>query len=231
MRNKTSAIPLQTVLTGLPVAVASLYFLGICFYQGFTRIMGVEETLFPISVDRTLFNGFFALLDLSIPQIGYFLLAAEIIALVAMTTVFLSSSIRVRSAVGAWLICHSHDKKTAAPLEAPSQVTTFANFSARMFVYAAVIFFTFLGILLSGIVADKSGQATANNFLRKIEDRRQPSVDLFLVGQNQPIVAYPILCSATHCAFLINKKSVTYRHELIEKTIAHSIAVNTDLAR
>lgn len=193
--------------------------------------MGVEETLFPLTVDRTLFHGFFALLDLSAPQIGYFVLAAEIIAVVAFAIVILSTSIRVRNFAEALFTRRSRNNAPVTPLEPPPQIAEFANLSAQMFVFAAFVLFVILGIFLAGIFADKSGQAIANNFLKKVEEGKLHPVDLYLVGQDQPIKAHPILCSSTHCAFLIDKKIITYRHELVWKTITNNIAANTDATR
>jgi hypothetical protein len=193
--------------------------------------MGLEETLFPLTVDRTLFDGFFALLDLSAAQVGYFVLAAEIIALVAFAIVLLSTSVRVRSFVGSWITCRPRNKSQATQLEPPPQIAEFANLATQMFVFAAVVLFVTLGILLAGIFADKSGQAAANNFLKKIESGKYAHIDLYLVGQEQPLKAYPVLCSSTHCAFLVGKETITYRHEQVVKTITHNIAVNTDPTR
>lgn len=231
MRNRSSSASLQTILTGLPVATASFYLLGVLFYQGFARTMGLDETLFPLTVDQTLFYGFFALLDLSAAQVVYFVIAAETIALVALVIVLLSTSIRVRSFVGSWFPHRSRQEERPTPLEPPKQLAEFANLAAQMLLFAAVVLFVILGILFAGYFADKSGQATANNFLKKVDDGKRAPVDLYLVGQDQPIKAHPILCSGTHCAFLIGKTTVTYRHEQVGKTITHNIAVNTDAAR
>lgn len=89
--------------------------------------MGLEETLFPLTVDRTLFYGFFALLDLSAAQVVYFVFAAETIALVALVIVLLSTSIRVRSFVGSWFPHRSRQEERPTPLEPPKQLAEFAN--------------------------------------------------------------------------------------------------------
>lgn len=227
MRNN-SASSLQTVLTGIPVATASLYLLGVCFYQGFTRTLGLEESQFPLTVDRTLFDGFFALLHLSAPQIGYFVLAAEIIAFVALAVVILSTSVRVRRFSETLFTRRSNTKRQAESPEPPQKIAEFAEFAVQMFLFAVVVVLVIFGILISGIFADKSGQAIANNFLKKVEDGKQPSVDVFIVGQDKPIKAHTILCGSTHCAFIVDKKTITYRHEQIKKTIAYNISVNTD---
>lgn len=228
MRNRSS---LQTILTGLPVATASLYVLGVCYYQGFLRVVGLEESQFPLTVDRTLFHGFFALLDLSAAQIGYFVLASEIIALVAVVIVALSTSKRVRNLIGFRSSSTlTHEKKIEA-LDPPKPLSEFADFSSQMFLFSAIVLFLILGILVAGTFADKSGQAAAKSFLKKIEDGKQPGVDIFLAGQEQSVKGYSILCGTTHCAFLVNQKVITYRHEKVERTITHNTTVNTDAAR
>ncbi len=171
------------------------------------------------------------MLDLSAPQIGYFLLAAELLALVALAAVSFSTSERVRRVVGTWFTKLPKRKNPAEQLEPPPQLTDFARFATRLLIYATIIFFVFLGVLFAGILADWSGQEIAKNFLKKVEGGKQPTIDLFLVGQEQPIKAHFILCSSTHCAFLTSKKTTIYRHELVEKTITHNITVNTDAAR
>ncbi len=217
MHNRSHRASLQTILTGLPVATASLYVLGVVLYQGFARAMGLEESLFPLTVDQTLFNGFFALLDLSAVQVVYFVFAAETIALVALVIVVLSTSVRVRQFLGSWIPRPSLQEARNSQLQPPKQLAKFASFAAQIFIFAAVVLFVILGIFIAGYFADKSGKATANNFLRKAEDGKRVPIDLYLVGHSQPIKAHQILCSATHCAFLIDKKTIT-----------HNIAVNTD---
>ncbi|TXI26226.1 MAG: hypothetical protein E6Q61_00510 [Nitrosomonas sp.] len=228
MRNRSS---LQTILTGLPVATASLYVLGICYYQGFLRIVGLEESQFPLTVDRTLFHGFFALLDLSAAQIGYFVLASEMIALVAVVIVALSTSKRVRNLIGFRSSNALTQENKIEALVPPKPLAEFADFASYMFLFSAIVLFSILGILVAGTFADKSGQAAAKSFLKRIEDGKQPGVDIFLAGQEQSVKGYSILCSTTHCAFVVNQKVVTYRHEKVERTIAHNTTVNTDAAR
>ncbi|WP_334159301.1 hypothetical protein [Oryzomicrobium sp.] len=192
------------------------------------RTVGLEETQFPLTVDRTLFHGFFALLDLSAAQIVYFVLASETIALVAFAIVFLSTSARVRKVVDAWFTKKSPRENKHESPEPPKEVSEFATFSVQVFEFSAIILFVIIGILLAGFFSGKSGEVTANNFLKKVKEGRARSVEVFLSGQDQPIKAYTLLCSSSHCAFLEETQIVVYRHEKIERTITHDIMVQTD---
>ncbi len=235
MRNKPS---LQTVLMALPIASASLYVFGACFYRGFMRTLGLEETQFPITVDRTLFHGFFVLLDLSSAQIGYFVLASGIITFVAFLIIILSTSSIVstsgnwltkklgRSSFGNWFSKKLGRNKNS-PMESPREIADFADFSVRMMSFAMIVLVLILGIWLIGVCADKSGQTAANSFLKGVKEGKHIPVDIFLSDQEQPIEAHTILCSITHCAFIIGKNAVTYRLEKIEKIIRRNIVLNT----
>lgn len=229
MQSKPS---LQVILTGLPVVTASLYLLGVCYYQGFLRIFNLEESQFPLSVDRTLFHGFVAFLDLSAVQIGYFALAFEIISVMAVIIIGLSTSERTRSLIS-FRSANTQSKKEikGEALDPPKSLLKFANFACQMFLFSAIVLFLILGISVAGTFANKSGQAAAKSLLNKIVNEKLPSIDIFLAGQEQSVKGYSILCSATHCAFVVNQEIITYRHENIEKTVAYNSIVSTGTAR
>ena len=44
----------------LALLTSSLYVYGLTFHQGFLRFWGIEETMFALSLERTLFQGFVA---------------------------------------------------------------------------------------------------------------------------------------------------------------------------
>lgn len=204
----------------LPIASAALYVLGLSFFQGFTQDLGLDETQFPITVDRTLFYGFFAVLDLGVEQIAPFLFAAEVIAFVAGGVLYISASHRFQEVVERmhnWGVKRQSSDKSD---KSPEEISAFANFSLKMFLFAVIVFFVILGILLAGSLANNSGRAVAQKLLTNIEEGRQLQVELHIVGQAEPILSYPIICSSVHCAFLINHKTVVYSHEKIEKSVS-----------
>jgi len=88
-----------------------------------------------------------------------------------------------------------------------------------MFLCAVGAFFVLLVVILAGMVAEKSGRDTAKNQLEKMQQGNWQCAKLFLVGHETPINAHTILCSSSHCSFIVNSETVTYRHELIEKLV------------
>jgi hypothetical protein len=219
----TNTSSIQRILTGLPIATASLYVLGVCFYQGFARVLGLEETQFSLSVDRTLFHGFFAILNVSAPQLGYFLLAAETIALVSFVVVGVCTSSKVRNAIESFFSKMSQKKQHDELQEVPPQITDFAQFASNMVFFSGVVLLVIFGILGAGVLADLSGQEAANSFLRRAVAGKSAFVEVFVVGEEKPLKGHTILCSSSHCAYLVDKKAVTYRHEQIEKTVVRGI--------
>lgn len=87
---------LQTVLTVLPIVTAGLYLLGLTYHQGFLEGFNIEESLFPLSLDRTLFQGFVAFMTLSAKPLYYSLIAGAAIFLTGFMAAVISSNRRVR---------------------------------------------------------------------------------------------------------------------------------------
>ncbi|WP_263770053.1 hypothetical protein [Propionivibrio soli] len=222
MNEKQSSLSLGTILTGLPVATAALYVLGISFYQGFVGAWGLEESLFPIAVDRTLFYGFFALMDRSAVQLVYFVFATEAIALVALAIVVLSTSARIRNYFDNKFKA-SPPKEEEREIKPPKAIAWFWQWTTYTFFFSIAVLLIVLGFLFAASLADRSGRETAAFMLKRIEAGRRSPIDLYLTGHAEPIKAHSILCSGTHCAFLIGKQSITYRLDQIERTVAHDV--------
>lgn len=87
---------LRTALTVLPIRTAGLYLLGLTYHHGFLAKFGIEETLLPLSVDRTLFQGFVAFTTLSAKPFLYSLVAAVALFFTAIFSALVSSSKRIR---------------------------------------------------------------------------------------------------------------------------------------
>lgn len=227
MRNsRPPAHSLQAVITGLPIVTAALYLFGVVFYQGFMRRMGLEESQFPLTVDRTIFNGLFALLDLSAPQLINFILATEIFTLVTFIIVFISTSVRVRSFFKKVPLSLPENTTSEAKLSPPAPITEIANFAAKALALCLIVVFVILGILAASYFTDKSGQDVADAFIHKAEAGVRSPIELYLSGKSEPITAHIIVCSASHCAYLINGQAITYRNDQIEKTIATNITAH-----
>jgi hypothetical protein len=231
MSTNSSGSKLQATLAGIPIVTAVLYLLGSFFYQGFMGKLNLEGSQFPLAVDQNLFYGFFALISLSAKQIVFFMIAAESSVAVSSMAIYLSSSERFRASAVRLIQLFQRKDKTPPPLQTPPKVAWIAKFSAQMLIISIVIFILILGVTLVAWSASHSGEESAKVLLKKIEDGKQPSVDIFLVGKRDPINGFTLLCNATHCAYLVNKDVVIYPLSGIEKTIAHKILVDANAMR
>jgi hypothetical protein len=222
-----SSVPtVQTVVTALPVATASLYLLGESFYEGYLRELRIEETLFPLTVDEKLFYGVISFVELGISQVLNFILATEVIAGVALVIVALSTSSKWRSYLKLSSFKFSRRKSRTAQITPPRGLVKFADFSIKVFVFSVAILFIILGVVFAGYLSEKAGENNAKNYLKKIRQGKVNPVDLYLVGELLPSKAYPIMCSSTHCSFLIGNKAVIYRHDQIQKTVATGVSTD-----
>ena len=205
---------LQTVLTVLPIVTAGLYLLGLTYHQGFLAGFGIEETLFPLSIDRTLFQGFVALITFGAKPLVYSLVATLAIFFMAVLAAVISSNQRVRR-WGRLLVSRLHQPSGRESL--PESATQWVDKAGTAVVYVAIIFFIFLALLVVAVVAEKSGKEQALHFIESAAKSKEGFVTLDFPDNIASVRGKPIFCSATHCAYWLGKEAVLYRNESIEK--------------
>jgi hypothetical protein len=108
----------------LPLLSAALYLLGFSYHQGYLAAFGVDESLYPLALDRALFTGLLAFIGMSFPAVAYALgaLCALVIALLVAT--ILSSTASVRSItlsflrrLPGWRLSHPPSETASALLD------------------------------------------------------------------------------------------------------------------
>lgn len=210
---------LQTALTVLPIVMASLYLLGLTFHQGFLLEFGIEETLFPLSVDRTLFQGFVALMTLGAKPLYYAVIAMLAVFSTALLAVLLASNQRIRSwghRLVVWLIPSSNTK----PLSAGAS-RIFDRVSAA-FIYAVGALAIYIALLVVALTATKSGREQASHLKEQAAKNGDDVVVLYPSNGASPITGKPILCNTLHCAYWLGKEAVILKHESVERIVTHS---------
>lgn len=93
---------LQTAITVIPVITAVLYLLGTAYYQGYLAGFGLEDSLFPLATDRSLFSGFVAFVSFGAVPTVYAVSAIFIFCFVILFAAILSSTERVKR-LQAWV--------------------------------------------------------------------------------------------------------------------------------
>lgn len=209
---------LQTVLTVLPIVTAGLYLLGLTYHQGFLEGFNIEESLFPLSVDRTLFQGFVAFMTLSAKPFYYSLIAAAAVFSTGVMAAVISSNQRVRN-WGHLLASKLRQPSNKDPLSESAFLCIDKMITAL--IYAGIVIFIYLGLFIVAISATKSGKEQALHFIDSANKSKEGFVTLYLPNNTDPVIGKPILCSSSHCAYWLGNEAILYRNESVEKIVNH----------
>lgn len=209
----------------LPLVTAGFYLFGISYHQGYLSELGIEETLFPLTIDRTLFEGFIAAFTMGMPGLLFALLAAETIFVVSEMLVLFSSLRFVQEKVSAIRRVFNVSKKDDAPKE---RLHSFSDFSLRMLVILAMVSITLGGVMLLAYLSDKSGRKVADRFKEKYsQNAYSPKTINFNSGGN-PVVGILIECNASYCAYWSNGKAITIAMSQCRKLLASNLKANNN---
>ncbi len=186
----------------LAFATASLYVYGLTFHQGYLRHWGLEESLFSLSFERTLFHGFLASSYLGAKTLGP-LLGVSVALFAAMTSfAWLAKVLREKS----WYQKRFGEraKKTESG-ELPNYVQWAALIAA--FAYWALVSFLVLMAMLAQ--AGRMGDTIAADQHARFNESKEGEVSVHLSSGEQ-FSGFAITCSSEHCAFLVNQAVKMY---------------------
>ena len=186
----------------LALTTASLYVFGLTYHQGYLLYWGLEETLFQLSFERTLFQGFVATSSFGANALVGLVTVSAILFLGVLVTLEAHSLIKQKE----WFVSFSKKidriTQTSNHVETPKSVKLSAIFLAvSLWVLGA-----FIVLLLLLIVAGHFGERAAKNQLKALSKPENKLNQISIKGE-PPINASPIICSDKHCAFLIDGKT------------------------
>jgi uncharacterized membrane protein len=207
----------------LPIVTAGLYLLGLTYYQGYLEGFGIEETLFPLSVDRTIFQGFVVFITLGAKPFSYLFIAAIAVFSTAILAALISSNQRIRG-WGKLLTSRLRQPSSVAPLS--KNAYQWIDKAGIVFIYVTVAFLIYLALLIVALTATQSGKEQASNFIENAKKTREGFVTLNFTNNATPITAKPILCSASHCAYWLGNQAVLYKNESVEKIVTYNMPLH-----
>src|ERR1043166_7253909 len=201
MRSAFIKAIVQTV--GASFMIGVLYLIGLNFYGGYCEIFGLDESQFPIAVDRILYYGFFAFTLYASLSVKAAFIAAGLFIGFALLQFLLTL----------WLVYYNRNLPLEDIKEKEIKTTLLRQITREAFGPAYYSYYIVIGIFIFGatlfilFLATEGGHNFAFEFLERIEKGEIASVDIYLSDQpaDQPVKGHPInwLCNATHCAFLI----------------------------
>ena len=197
-----SAIILATI-------TAVLYVHGLTFYQGFLRYWGIEESLFPITFERTLFQGYIAYLYLGA--------SALLPALFAFFIIFCSTlginqvvKLSIKHKYPRFLYKKCTDKIIKEYERQPLHDVLVYSGIGMLASYILIIVF----VIIFGLsyLSDKQGFSAAENQHKKFDTKDHKdrfSSKVQFSGKTKSAIPEEgniIVCSNSHCAIYYNNK-------------------------
>ncbi|MGJ7498364.1 hypothetical protein ACSFA8_25325 [Variovorax sp. RT4R15] len=219
---------LKTLLTVLPVLSAGLYLFGATYLQGYLNAFGVDDSMFPASIDRLLFSGFIALVTFGlVPYVYAFLAMLALVAAVLIAAV-LSSVPRVQR----WQTILTKKVGNLRSDRKPSPVVNaLLDKGETIYVYALGTFAIALLLVLLVVLSSRTGKEQAEREIDSFSQGKGNYVQLLADMTPMAIKAKQVICGATHCAFWTGNETIILRHEQVKQIAAHADAAKPPEAR
>jgi len=214
---------LQTLLTVLPVLTAGLYLLGLTYHQGYLEAYGIDDSVFPLSSDKALFNGFFSLLVVSFPGILYMLGAIGAFVVLVMVVAVLSSTARVKAVVAnarSWIEERRPDQPIVSPV-----ANDLVDKGAALYGYATGLLLALVLPLVMAALSAKSGKEQAEKEIANFSAGKATSAQLFSPELPAPYTGKLVMCGEKYCAFWGSNGTIIIGHEGITKIITSKPAL------
>lgn len=204
----------------ISLILAALYALGLMYHLSFLKTFGIEETQFPLSIDRIFYQGFFAFANLTAPNISFVLLCASGVMITAYLAILVTEIAKRSNFVEpAFSKLRNAFNKEPNKIELHPALEDFAEFSAKVFWYVCAGVFFYLSVILVLIAAEHVGKENAEQYMEKIKNN-QVAVDELLVEVNKGVVekytGYSIACNSHQCAYFDGVTSSVFNHNAVK---------------
>jgi hypothetical protein len=210
---------LQTVLTILPVVSAGLYLLGATYQQGYLDGFGLEDSLFPLAIEKALLSGFIAFISFGLVPMLYALFAILALFFTVLVAAVLSSTSRVKH----WQTKVAAKLRSMRSKSEPSPtMNSIVDRSGSIYGYIAGAFLLIFSLLIVAVLSTKSGREQAQKEIEAFKDKKGNWVMLYTGVLPAPTRAKQIICSTSHCAFWLGGEAIILRHENVEHIVTHN---------
>ena len=194
----------------ISLALASLYMLGLVSYQSFLRHLGIEETQFPLTLDRTFFQGFVLATDLGVRESIFLYMSSAVIVIVAEAA-FLLSELLAKSDVLTKIRNHVRWFDKVYP------VNSFSVLANKMFTYTSIVIIFLIVVLVAVIASDKTGYEFSKRFIENAKNGVLVKKSVTLKYNGEKIEGYSIVCNSTQCAYLVGRKTIVINNSDVYK--------------
>ncbi|RYE42543.1 MAG: hypothetical protein EOP24_32205 [Hyphomicrobiales bacterium] len=202
---------LQVLLTVLPVLSAALYLVGTIYHESYLKSFGVDNSMFPLPLDRVWLYGFTSLLSFGLGPMLTGVPIAVLVFAVVMIAAVLSSFPRLQGIQTATLE-YIRAKLPTVPNKPTPALINFLDKGGVLYFYFAGAFFLVIALVFALLLSSNAGAKAAEGDKAKWAEGAHRTAAVGIEGE-PTFTAFQVTCGATHCAFWTGGETRLLRHE------------------
>lgn len=187
----------------ITLSTAVLYCFGLTFYRGYIRQFGLLESQFPLTFDRTIFEGFYCMTYIAAKPILYFFLAAQVLILTAILVKYI-----LRYANNKGLSFKSLSNSTQPVTE---QRGGFVGICSMVLIYSALLLVVYVGIVTVLVFSEQSGKSAAQSVINSYKNRCYKTSSIVQNNGNRYSNAYLVACNQKESAYLVGNETIVLK--------------------
>lgn len=204
----------------IPSATAILYLFGLTYHIGYLKAFGIEDSLFALASDKTLFTGFIATIDIGfMPATLIFFVVAIFFLLVLLLVILIfytSIGERLRTKLTAKLKSWQYKGKPHP------EANTIIDKIGVWLIYSATIFIILFIFASITLLAHKSGEKQASREMHEFPESARKITTVYSPLIKMPTNTLQIMCSDRYCAFWTGKETIVLKHDEITCLVMHT---------
>lgn len=217
--SESTESPLKTAIAVLPVLSAGLYLLGTMHHEGYLSAFGLEQSMFPLAIDRLLLLGFIELLGVCVAPNVYAVVAMLVLIAAVLLAGILSSVPQVQH----WQAVIAQRRRKFLSNRAPSsKVDALLDKSSNLYIYVTGSLLVVVLLLVVALVSARSGKEQAEHEIADFSAGKSSYLELSAEQVSSPKRAKQIICGATYCAFWLGTEAMVLRTEQIKQIVTHN---------
>lgn len=200
---------LKHAATIISISLASLYAVGLSFYQGYLSGLGIEETQFPLAIDRVFFQGFVSSVMLGIQPSFYLFVVAAIAPMTLTISYDLYTFLKRYDVFNEFLSIFKPKKQYKAhPL-----IAYLSKVSLGVLLFVTAIYAAFVIVHKSHVL----GEEQAKNTRARLLAGELPVKKVYLKKDGNVLKGVSIVCNGSQCAYLTKINTIIINTSDIDK--------------
>lgn len=215
----------------IAIITASLYLHGLAFHQGFLRYWGIEDSMFPLSFEKTLVGGYVAYMHIGSKALGPLLLLFISIFVFTIIFNFVLKLFKQSKLLEVFHRKKKNDRpKTTSQNEFPESIYGLILFSGWGVIISYVGIVSLLILIILGNYSDRQGYNMAEKIHAKFDSGKisgkfndEVKITYSLINKT-PDIGKIIIWGNGHCAIYTNNQVAIISNKDIEKITSNNTA-------